>query len=376
MLGADFPLPLDRVRHKCIARASRAFSQRGTPASQLSPLRADSGRLRGDAPGHGQGKLAVAYVARHRSSLPGAVPRNRRGCPPLSSRARRGHQGGGRRRPVTDGGRSAAGFRAYPAPAVPCCGRGSPTRRERDDRCLRVRRVDHAVVPRFFALYAEPTAEGVNAFAQPSWAVSHCPACGQWHREFPLISLPRALLPATVAKLRADGVRGIVIVPYVLSDPAWPMGASITHVDNQRDACHILPASAMRRYVTDTSELGGAQRLRSLRWTSGGGGPALSSSRTRHLPAGGSARHDPGQSCGAQSATRTTSPSSWRPNQPRGPTEGRRRDGATRSNCWGWPAVCIPSAACQRTPAVALKHSVAPPWLPCHPKGLRTLQAP
>ena len=39
------------------------------------------------------------------------------------------------------------------------------------------------------------------------------------------------------------------------------MGASLTRVDNQRDACHILPASAIQRYVTDTSELGGAQRL-------------------------------------------------------------------------------------------------------------------
>ena len=57
--------------------------------------------------------------------------------------------------------------------------------------------------------------------------------------------------------------RGVVIVPYALSDPTWPtrMGASLTRVDNQRDACHILPASAIQRYVSDTSELGGAQRL-------------------------------------------------------------------------------------------------------------------
>ena len=56
---------------------------------------------------------------------------------------------------------------------------------------------------------------------------------------------------------------GVVIVPYALSDPAWPTltGASLTRVDNQRDACHILPASAIQRYVSDTSELGGAERL-------------------------------------------------------------------------------------------------------------------
>ena len=103
----------------------------------------------------------------------------------------------------------------------------------------------------------------MDAFAQPSWAVSRCPACGQWHREYLLIFPPWALLPATVTKLRADGVRGVVIVPYVLSDPAWPtlIGASLTRVDKQRDACHILPASAIQRYVTDMSELGGARCL-------------------------------------------------------------------------------------------------------------------
>ena len=84
-----------------------------------------------------------------------------------------------------------------------------------------------------------------------------------WATEFPLIFPPRALLSTTVAKLRADGVRGVVIVPFASSDPAWPtlMGALLTRLDNQRDACHILPASAIQRYVSDTSELGGAQRL-------------------------------------------------------------------------------------------------------------------
>ena len=134
---------------------------------------------------------------------------------------------------------------------------------------------DNAVVPRFFARHAEPSAEGVDAFAQPSWAVSLCPACGRRHREFPLIFPPRALLHATVAKLRADGVRGVVIAPYALSDPAWPslMGASITRVANQRDACHILPASAIQRHVSD---LAGRSAWRSSRWTSGGSGLAPS----------------------------------------------------------------------------------------------------
>ena len=97
---------------------------------------------------------------------------------------------------------------------------------------------DNAVMvpPRFFARHTEPSAEGENAFSQPSWLVSRRRVRGRRHWEFPLIFPPRVLLPATVAKLRAEGVRGIVIVPYAMSDPAWPalMDASITpaHIDN------------------------------------------------------------------------------------------------------------------------------------------------
>ena len=41
---------------------------------------------------------------------------------------------------------------------------------------------DNAAISRFFARHAEPTAEGVKAFAQPSWAVPRYPTCGQQHR--------------------------------------------------------------------------------------------------------------------------------------------------------------------------------------------------
>ena len=76
---------------------------------------------------------------------------------------------------------------------------------------------------------------------------------------------PRTLLHATVGGGGLSCRRGlaVVIAPYALSDPAWPslMGASTTRVANQRDACHILSVSAIQRYVSDTSELRGAQRL-------------------------------------------------------------------------------------------------------------------
>ena len=102
-----------------------------------------------------------------------------------------------------------------------------------------------------------------------------CPACGRRHREFPLIS------SSGPCSMRRRG-RDVVIAPYALSDSAWPllMGASITRVANQWDACHIIPASATQRYVSDTSELGGASAWRSSRWTSGGSGPVPFPSQT------------------------------------------------------------------------------------------------
>jgi hypothetical protein len=73
---------------------------------------------------------------------------------------------------------------------------------------------DNALVPRFFSRFPEPLAEGVNALAQPDWGRSRCPHCGALHQECLFAFPPRALLPAFVAKARADGLRGIVIAPF------------------------------------------------------------------------------------------------------------------------------------------------------------------
>jgi hypothetical protein len=132
---------------------------------------------------------------------------------------------------------------------------------------------DNALVPLFFSRFPEPLAEGVDALAQPDWGRSRCPHCGALHREcvfaFPLL----ALLPAFVGKARADGLRGIVIVPFTHSDPAWPVlaSASLTVIARQKDRCLILPNSA--QFVCEGEDLGGAQRLAILevdfsRWSS------------------------------------------------------------------------------------------------------------
>jgi hypothetical protein len=134
---------------------------------------------------------------------------------------------------------------------------------------------DNALVPRFFSLFPEPLAEGVDALAQPDWgrSPSRRTHCGALHRECVFEFPPRALLPAFVAKARADGLRGIVIARFTPSDPAWPAlaSASFTVVDGQKDRCLILPNSA--QFVCKGKDLGSAQRLAVLavdfsRWSS------------------------------------------------------------------------------------------------------------
>ena len=120
---------------------------------------------------------------------------------------------------------------------------------------------DNALVPRFFARFPEPLAEGVDALAQPDWGRSECPRCGSVHRECVFAFPPRPLLSSFVAKARADGMRGVVVVPFTPSDPAWPVleAVSLTSIEGQRDRCVIVACST--EFVSEGTDLGGAQRL-------------------------------------------------------------------------------------------------------------------
>jgi hypothetical protein len=120
---------------------------------------------------------------------------------------------------------------------------------------------DNAVVPRFYARFPEPGAEAVDALAAPDWGQSLCPHCKSPHREFCFVFPPRSLLARTLAKARADGLRGVVVMPFVTSDPMWPafMAASVTSVAGQLDRCVVVPNSSV--YVRQPADLAGAQRL-------------------------------------------------------------------------------------------------------------------
>ena len=119
---------------------------------------------------------------------------------------------------------------------------------------------DNTLVPRFYAQYGEPAAEGEDALAQPDWGRAACPHCGRSHREIGYAFPPRDLLPRFVAKARADGFRGVVVVPFVTSHVVWPtlMAVSLTR-QHVRDRCVTIPVTPA--YVRHIDAPYGTQRL-------------------------------------------------------------------------------------------------------------------
>ena len=105
---------------------------------------------------------------------------------------------------------------------------------------------ENTLVPRLFARHPEPAAEAADALAQPDWGRSLCPHCCRWHRETVFAFPPLPLLARTLAKARADGIRGVLVVPFTPSHPTWPVleAASLTRVDGQLNRCIIVPNSA------------------------------------------------------------------------------------------------------------------------------------
>jgi hypothetical protein len=81
------------------------------------------------------------------------------------------------------------------------------------------------------------------------------------HREFAYAFPPVSLTPRFLQKARADGFRGVVVVPFVTSHVIWPtlMAASLTHVPGSKDRCRVVRVNPM--YVRHTGEPSRTQRL-------------------------------------------------------------------------------------------------------------------
>jgi hypothetical protein len=116
---------------------------------------------------------------------------------------------------------------------------------------------DNTLVPRFFALHSEPLVDrGCRRPRSAGLGLQR-----QHHRDCAFAFPPRGLLAALVAKARSDGLRGVIVVPFLPSDPAWPtlVAASRTRVVGQWDPCVIVPNSL--EYACEGDDPGGEQRL-------------------------------------------------------------------------------------------------------------------
>ena len=69
------------------------------------------------------------------------------------------------------------------------------------------------------------------------------------------------LVPRALAKTRADGTRGVVVIPFSPSAAFWPgfAAASRSASPASFDPCIVVPASPS--YVSEAADLEGAQRL-------------------------------------------------------------------------------------------------------------------
>jgi hypothetical protein len=87
-----------------------------------------------------------------------------------------------------------------------------------------------SLTARYYSADADPRAEGRDAFAQPDWGSSMCPLCHCRHQEFVVLTPPHAAVARALRKAQCDEVTGIVVVPYQITAPWWPLvtGASRT----------------------------------------------------------------------------------------------------------------------------------------------------
>lgn len=78
------------------------------------------------------------------------------------------------------------------------------------------------LVDRYFSEFAEPLSEAVDALSVTDWHSSVCPSCGCAHRENLFAFPPSILIRRFITKARADGARGVVIVPRAITASYWP----------------------------------------------------------------------------------------------------------------------------------------------------------
>ena len=79
---------------------------------------------------------------------------------------------------------------------------------------------------RYFSETRETTAEGLDAFSQSSWSLSHCPYCKKARADFVLLYPRLPLIRAALRRAQADQAHGILVVPYAATSP-WRHSAML-----------------------------------------------------------------------------------------------------------------------------------------------------
>jgi hypothetical protein len=92
------------------------------------------------------------------------------------------------------------------------------------------------MAPRYFSISDDPAAEGVDAFSQPDWGSSVCPACQARHREFLALVPPHLDVAQALQKAKCDQARGVMAIPYQISAPWWPLAMGASRSQDAPDA--------------------------------------------------------------------------------------------------------------------------------------------
>jgi hypothetical protein len=99
--------------------------------------------------------------------------------------------------------------------------------------------------PRYWAQHHDPDAEGLDALSAPSWLGSAC-ECGRAHLETAWLFPPMPMLKQTLAKVKNDGIRGVLLAPVTPGADWWPIleEATLQRFDLPRENSIFAPQHA------------------------------------------------------------------------------------------------------------------------------------
>jgi hypothetical protein len=103
-----------------------------------------------------------------------------------------------------------------------------------------------SLAARYFSASQDPRAEGLDAFAQPDWGSSLCPQCHRRHQEFIALTPPHAAVARALRKAQCDEAAGVLVVPYHITAPWWPLATSASRTPSPPGARVFAPCIRWR----------------------------------------------------------------------------------------------------------------------------------